>query len=346
MTDGPHHGQGPAGPAAQAADPSTSQVQLHRLAGENPELRPLIAENPNTYPELLQWLGELGDPEVDAALARRSAGTSSPSQVHPTTMLPAAGDRHRSNPETEEFSAVRGGRPQNPSPQPAEEFTGQTAPRSGYYPSVPTGPAPWQAPAAPASYAAAEPEPRRRGGGTCAIIFLILLIAAGAVVAAYLLFFEGVLGGDDPAAETAISEGQDQDGTADDGAQTPDDAEGDGTEVARPAPGDAQDIPAFTAPSGNINCILGEDELACSILDYSFETPQDCDGAARLSVGSQGPRLDCGSTEGEDSAILQYGQSASNGRFACVSAESGFECWNTETADGFSLARESYQLQD
>ncbi|EXF26019.1 hypothetical protein BG28_06355 [Nesterenkonia sp. AN1] len=337
MTDGPHHGQSPTGPAARAADPHTPQVQLQMLAGDHPELRPLIAQNPNTYPELLQWLAELHDPAVDAALARRAAGTGP-----------------RADPGTDEFSAVRDERPQDHP---------QSQPGHGYYPAAPTGPAPWESNPGPAPWEApanqapyAEPEPRRRRGGTCAIIFLILLVAAAAVVAAYFLIFNGVFSGDDePTEETSISQDQNEQDQNEPG-EDPDEAGAQGTEsdapeeddaeIVRPAPEGAQDIPAFTAPSGNINCTIGEDELECSILDYGFDAPQDCDGPARFSVGSEDPQLGCGSTEGENSATLQYGQSASNGRFACVSSESGFECWNTETGNGFFMARESYQLQN
>ncbi|GAA1157096.1 hypothetical protein [Nesterenkonia sandarakina] len=362
MTDGPHHGQSATGPAARAADPNTPQVQLHMLAGDHPELRPLIAENPNTYPELLQWLSELGDPAVDAALRRRSAGSVAPGQDQPTTMLPAAGGPARGPSETDEFSAVRedhlhqqdhGHRDPHGQAYPEQHGQGYdpVPSRQGYYPAAPAGPAPWQTPAAPASYAELEPEPRRRGGGTCAILFMILLLAVAAVVAAYFLIFNGVLSGDDSAEESSVSQEQAEEGAPAPEDGTEEEAEGqdpaeDEDEPARPAPEGAQDIPAFTAPSGNINCAMSEDELECSILDYSFETPEDCEGPARLSVGSEDPRLECGSTEGENSATLQYGQSASNGRFACVSSESGFECWNTETGNGFFMARESYQLQN
>jgi hypothetical protein len=41
------------------------------IAASRPDLRPLVAANPSTYPDLLQWLGHLGDPAIDAALARR-----------------------------------------------------------------------------------------------------------------------------------------------------------------------------------------------------------------------------------------------------------------------------------
>lgn len=62
--------------AAQAANPETPLARLHELAQHHPELRPVIAENPSTYPALLTWLGSLGDGAVDSALARRAqAGT-------------------------------------------------------------------------------------------------------------------------------------------------------------------------------------------------------------------------------------------------------------------------------
>ncbi|MGJ9373571.1 hypothetical protein [Nesterenkonia sp. CF4.4] len=348
MTDGPHHGRSSTGPDARAADPNTPQVQLQMLAGDHPELRPLIAQNPNTYPALLQWLSELGDPAVDAALARRSA---------------------RAGSETNEFSAVRDDHDRRYAPRdtqypsvqgynqhyvhPPRQSHPPSQPRPGYYPAAPTGPTPRETQAAPSSYAEPERQPRRRGGGICAILFLLLLIVGAGAVAAYFLLFNGLLSGDeDPADETSVSEQGAQQQTEDQGQaedETPAPEDGtaeDDAEAVRPAPEGAQDIPAFTAPSGNINCAIGEDELACSILDYSFETPQDCEGPARLSIGSEDPQLDCGSTGGEDSATLQYGQSATNGRFACNSSESGVECWNTETGNGFFMARESYQLRN
>ena len=56
----------------QAADPATSGETLMALAGE-PELWPLLAANPATYDDLLAYLREHGDAEVQAALAARAA---------------------------------------------------------------------------------------------------------------------------------------------------------------------------------------------------------------------------------------------------------------------------------
>ncbi|MFI2101962.1 hypothetical protein ACH436_01610 [Isoptericola sp. NPDC019693] len=56
---------------AQAMDPSTPLADLARISAEAPHLRSYVAANPSTYPALLDWLGALGDPAVDAALRAR-----------------------------------------------------------------------------------------------------------------------------------------------------------------------------------------------------------------------------------------------------------------------------------
>lgn len=56
---------------AQALDPSTPLADLALIVQEAPHLRPHVAANPSTYPALLDWLGALGDPAVDAALRSR-----------------------------------------------------------------------------------------------------------------------------------------------------------------------------------------------------------------------------------------------------------------------------------
>jgi hypothetical protein len=57
--------------ADQALDPSTDLEVLAAIAAQAPELRVHLAANPSTYPDLLHWLGQLGDPAIDSALARR-----------------------------------------------------------------------------------------------------------------------------------------------------------------------------------------------------------------------------------------------------------------------------------
>jgi hypothetical protein len=55
----------------RAADPSTPPADLADLAYRHAELRPLVAGNPAAYQGLLEWLGSLGDPVVDAVIAAR-----------------------------------------------------------------------------------------------------------------------------------------------------------------------------------------------------------------------------------------------------------------------------------
>ena len=57
--------------AAPAPDPATPAAVLAQIVQDAPRLRAAVASNPTTYPALLEWLAQLGDPEVDAALAAR-----------------------------------------------------------------------------------------------------------------------------------------------------------------------------------------------------------------------------------------------------------------------------------
>ena len=56
--------------AARAASPATSQADLYQLVSNYPQLRPVVAANPNAYPQLLEWLANLNDPQINAGLAR------------------------------------------------------------------------------------------------------------------------------------------------------------------------------------------------------------------------------------------------------------------------------------
>ncbi|MGC5614863.1 hypothetical protein [Georgenia sp. Z1491] len=72
-------------PALEAADPATPLTRLQELAEHHPELRPAIAGNPSTYPGLLEWLGNLGDSEIDEAIAQRRARTAGIDPDEPAT---------------------------------------------------------------------------------------------------------------------------------------------------------------------------------------------------------------------------------------------------------------------
>ncbi|MGV9795768.1 variant leucine-rich repeat-containing protein [Gordonia sp. NPDC003422] len=59
-----------------ASDPRTLPQTLAQMVTYAPALRPFVAANPATDPALLHYLGSLGDPEVDRALATRGLGPS------------------------------------------------------------------------------------------------------------------------------------------------------------------------------------------------------------------------------------------------------------------------------
>ena len=61
----------PYGYTAQTALETTDQELIAKIAQYAPELRPCIARNPSTYPALVDWLAQLNDPAVNAALATR-----------------------------------------------------------------------------------------------------------------------------------------------------------------------------------------------------------------------------------------------------------------------------------
>lgn len=61
----------PYGFTAEQALTTTDQMLIAQIAQYAPELRACIARNPNTYPALIEWLGQLGDPAINAALAFR-----------------------------------------------------------------------------------------------------------------------------------------------------------------------------------------------------------------------------------------------------------------------------------
>ncbi|MBP1158065.1 DUF5336 domain-containing protein [Rhodococcus sp. PvR099] len=64
---------------ALALDPYTPLQTLGHIAQSDAALRPYVAANPSAYPDLLDWLAELGDPEVDAALKARPDRTEAKS---------------------------------------------------------------------------------------------------------------------------------------------------------------------------------------------------------------------------------------------------------------------------
>ncbi|MDO5747383.1 MAG: hypothetical protein Q4P66_06980 [Actinomycetaceae bacterium] len=119
----------------------------------------------------------------------------------------------------------------------------------------------------------------------------------------------------------------------------------DETDIRFPAPDNAGYSERFVMPSGNIECNLTEDSVACSIVEryYSQNGDEDCEYevfSARLD--RSGTTVECGLDFRDGGSVLQYGTSIRNGEHACSSSESGLTCWNIISGEQFSMAREGF----
>ncbi|WP_218221684.1 hypothetical protein [Nesterenkonia sp. Act20] len=74
--------------AALASDPRTDWEMLHWIAEHHAQLRPAVAANPGAYAELVEALGQLGDPAIDAAIAQRPDVASGPFVASPAETDP------------------------------------------------------------------------------------------------------------------------------------------------------------------------------------------------------------------------------------------------------------------
>lgn len=314
-------------PTARAADPNASHAELYELARTRPDLRPQIAANPSTYPALLQWLGELNDPSIDAALARRGS-SDAPTAVQPPVAPPSDFD---------------------------QQIYGAPAP----YASAP----PYQAP--PSVYDPDDDIPPKRKGGTCVLIALLFLVTTAALVAGYFFLIGSPFADDDSEVDeqpAPAEEIEEEDEAADEGAEdqepeetaepeeapTPteeDEETDDDSELQSPIPDDALSITEFSSPTGNISCQLSETDVVCTVAEHTFQTPEECDNGVSFRVTEDGQaEIDCSTSVASQSQSLEYGDITGNESFACQAHEMYFECWSQRTGNGFELAREYYAL--
>lgn len=143
--------------AQQAADPGTPPQMLADIAALRADLRPIVAGNPSSYPGLLEWLGSLGEPAVDAALAARAtaqhAAPPAPSgwaPAPPSTVPHQPTDRWQGQP----------GQPD----QPAQPWQGQAA-------------QPWQGqPAQPYGLQPAGTPPSKSGRTALIVVGVVLAV--------------------------------------------------------------------------------------------------------------------------------------------------------------------------
>uniref|UniRef100_UPI0021184507 DUF6636 domain-containing protein n=1 Tax=Ornithinimicrobium cryptoxanthini TaxID=2934161 RepID=UPI0021184507 len=113
---------------------------------------------------------------------------------------------------------------------------------------------------------------------------------------------------------------------------------------------------AFFMPSGNVACGLGEQWVACQILEREYApspvvtgcTASDAD--TLLLRASQTPLWICSGQDMFSTArdlgatTLDYGRTHRNASFSCLSDTGGVECSNRE-GHSFRLARGSYDVE-
>ena len=414
---------------ARAQDPNAELETLHQLAQNYPGLRPYIAANPRTYPALLEWLGTLGDPAVDAALASRdSQPQSAPSAqssprlavVSPPGAQPGTPSARSSEAPTQVTlprslqpgSAVSGTSAVSGASaiSAASSRSAQSAPSAfntagantqvdGFQAagapavSVPTShPAPAmasQSPARPVQPALQQtfqqsanvsqaqspviPTPVQQapavtgddgvfGVGTedddsqppssfltsnRILLILALLVATVLVFLAtwYLSGGSGKSSAPDSGNEAPADGGQ---AAAQDSAPQSANSQASATPSASatptlkaPAPKDAQELPAFDAPSGNISCTLGDKDVTCVINEHAATASCPSSKPLTVTIGTDGkPNQSCGSTFTPKGVSLSYGSAAKNPTFACKSTDSGMQCWNQVNGQGFILSRQ------
>ncbi|MCV2393924.1 hypothetical protein OEB99_06365 [Actinotalea sp. M2MS4P-6] len=156
--------------AQQASDPTTPAQTLADIAALRPDLRPAVAANPSAYPGLLEWLGGLGDPQVDAALAARSAAPAAP----PAEQPPAGWQQ---SPE----QAPPGMQPQ---PYAGQPYQGGQPPAGQPYPGQPY-PQPGQ-PYGTQPYAGTPPT-KSNGSKIAIIITIVVVVIIGLGLGAFFL---------------------------------------------------------------------------------------------------------------------------------------------------------------
>ena len=111
------------------------------------------------------------------------------------------------------------------------------------------------------------------------------------------------------------------------------------------------ELVSFTAPSGNVGCMLDSTYVRCDISerDWSPPTrPADCEfdygQGIGMSVSEEAAFVCAGDTAMGASQPLAYGTSITKGDLTCDSAEAGITCRDTSTGHGFTIAREAYKV--
>lgn len=163
---------------ALATDPDADWDTLHWIAENYPSLRPAVAANPGTYPELLEALAAMNDPRIDAALAHRQAAPEAAEELTGELWAQEVEDPGVQRDEVQGDGTQGVAAPvfleqqlEAPEPHEAGELPSPAGARN---------PAP--------SYARTEQRRRRRGSRTPKLIVAVLLPVVALVAIGVLIF--------------------------------------------------------------------------------------------------------------------------------------------------------------
>lgn len=213
------------------------------------------------------------------------------------------------------------------------------------------------APASPSGGPVAQDAQPEQGSGqegrTRGLLIGLLVLVLLLLVAAAFALFGGGNRGAGTGAETQSAPTSAQSGQSQSGSVAP--SEGDAAQSEEqaplyPAPERAMETSAFSAPSGNISCVFGEDGVRCSIAETSwagtsYELCGDSSGVVFTLAGDRAA-YDCAAEAVAGGAALDYGSYATNGDYACQSDERGVMCWDTRSGASFALARGGWTIED
>lgn len=179
---------------------------------------------------------------------------------------------------------------------------------------------------------------RRRGLPPAIIAFIVLDVLL--VIAAIAL---GVSISSDGSGEPSEPTSSSSSSSTTPGAASSDEA----TPTPTPSATLGADAKQVASPSGNITCTLSPEGAECAIASLAAE-PAAADGCQGVSgyvvrLSTSGVSTPCVTDKpGKASAavpVLEYGDAVSVNNFECVSTEAGMKCSNTNTGQGFTLAR-------
>lgn len=290
----------------QALNPQTDQQTLFQLASNYPQLYYHIAANPNTYPELLEWLSRRNDPVLEQIIALRSQhlyGAEALSRVQqianrnytPPSFLPEGESNH--------------------SPNESQNVTQEDSPG------------------------------RNWGVIVLSLLTVLAVIVIGIVVYGVVTSkYQGNSDNADTVttaeqsatASIATSVPESTAGEQSESSRTAFPAPS-GSLTAEQITLPSQNI-GCTLQAETVTCSINN-------RTWSENGYPDCPANTSATVSSNGQetKLDCSNPAPiTGGVVIEYGQSVQNDQVACTISTNGAKCWNINTGHGFTIRSQDW----